>query len=119
MDAIQVQSTSTPAYNLSIPSGSTGPDVVVLVRTIQVGSTKTEPEEDMSQLNDILQRLGNVENKVGTIGNDLATITERVSHLPTKTAVYSIAGTFLVGALGALWWVVQQFLAPLLSLMQV
>lgn len=119
MDAIQVQSTSIPAYVVPVPSCSTGQGVVVLVRTVHVGSTNYEPEENMTQLNDILQRLGNVENRVGAMGNDLATITERVKHLPTKTIVYSIAGTFLLGTIAALWWIVQQFLSPILAAIQI
>ena len=115
MDAMQVQSTSVATYVYPVPSGSTGQNVVVLVRTVGVGSTSKASEDDMTQMNDVLQRLGNVERDVSIVKTDVAGIKERLNHMPTNTQMYSLAGFFLLAAIGVLWWIVQQFLQPILA----
>lgn len=69
----------------------------------------------MTHMNDVLQRLGNVERDVSILKSDVTGIKERLTHMPTNAQMFAIAGVFLIAAIGALWWIVQQFLQPILA----
>ncbi|WP_141057460.1 hypothetical protein [Stenotrophomonas rhizophila] len=45
----------------------------------------------------------------------LATIKERLDHMPTKLNMWAAVATIVLPVGAALWWVVQQYLGPLLS----
>lgn len=63
----------------------------------------------MTQMNDVLQRLGNVERDVSSLKSDVAGIKERLTHMPTKHEIALIIGAGGAVLFGATWWVIGTY----------
>ncbi|HXP00576.1 MAG TPA: hypothetical protein VN813_08730 [Luteibacter sp.] len=72
-------------------------------------ATRTEVGEIGARVAVIEDRMERLATKAA-----LAVFEERMSHTATKTWVLGGVITILAGLLGAVWWIVQQYLAPLL-----
>jgi hypothetical protein len=63
-------------------------------------------------------RLGGVEGRLSGVEGRLGVVEERLSHTATKTWVLGCAVALLLatlsGTLGGVWWIVQQYIGPLL-----
>jgi hypothetical protein len=63
-------------------------------------------------------RLGAVEGRLCGVEGRLGVVEERLSHTATKTWVLGCAVALLLatlsGTLGGVWWIVQQYIGPLL-----
>jgi hypothetical protein len=60
-------------------------------------------------------RIAKLEDHVGKLREDVATGTERLKHVATKAWVMGGVIIVLLGILGAVWWMAQQYLAPILA----
>ena len=49
-----------------------------------------------------------------TLGSDVAVIKERLTHIPTKLGMWAAVGLVVASVGGGLWWIVQQYLGPIL-----
>ena len=83
-----------------------------VLRTITTVSSEGESPPMSDKLNEIDGRLRTVET-------DVATIKERLNHMPTTvgmwTALLGVVVPVGVAVVGVLWWVIQSSLAPLLE----
>lgn len=48
-------------------------------------------------------------------GNDLAGIKSQLEHVPTKLNMWTAVAAIILPVAGGIWWIVQQYLGPLLS----
>jgi hypothetical protein len=67
---------------------------------------------------DLAGRLSFAEENLADVRRRLAVVEERLSHTATKSwvlgcAVAVLAGS-LVGTLGGFWWIIQQYIGPLM-----
>jgi hypothetical protein len=53
-------------------------------------------------------------SEVREVAGRVAVVEERMSHMATKAWVLSGFAAVLVAVLGGFWWIVQQYLSPLL-----
>jgi hypothetical protein len=60
-------------------------------------------------------RIAKLEDHVGTIREDVATIKERLKHVATKAWILGGVIAVLLAILGAMWWMAQQYLGPILQ----
>lgn len=65
-------------------------------------------------MEDLLRRVGNLEQSGTQIRERLSTIEERLSHTATKAWVMGGAIVVLIAILGGFWWMAQQYLGPIL-----
>jgi hypothetical protein len=69
-------------------------------------------------LRDLTRGMGFVEDNAAEVHRRVAVVEERLSHAATKSWVLGCAvGVFaagLTGTLGGFWWIVQQYMGPLL-----
>lgn len=70
--------------------------------------TEGPPEIDMEKLSEIDGRLRTVENAVTRIETKL-------DHMPTTLQMWAAVAAVLIPVAGALWWVVQAYLGPILE----
>jgi len=70
--------------------------------------TDGPPRVDMEKLNEIDGRLRTVENAVTRIETKL-------DHMPTTLQMWAAVAAVVVPVAGALWWVVQTYLGPILE----
>lgn len=73
-----------------------------------IGTTGRPPELDMEKINEIDGRLRTVETSITRIETKL-------EHMPTTLQMWSAVLFVLLPVGGALWWVVQTYLAPILE----
>lgn len=73
-----------------------------------------EPPHD-GGMEDLLRRVGNLEQSGTQIRERLSTIEERLSHTATKAWVMGGAIVVLIAILGGFWWMAQQYLGPILQ----
>lgn len=73
-----------------------------------IGRGNDDEGAGMDKLNEIETRLRGVENSVTRID-------ERLTHMPTTLAMWGAVVAVLVPVGIALWWIVQQYLAPILA----
>lgn len=69
--------------------------------------------EMMCVLGERMRRLA-TRSEVRELAGRVAVLEERMSHTATKAWVLGGAVAVLVGVLGGFWWIVQQYLSPLL-----
>jgi len=62
----------------------------------------------------IAVRMAGVEMSVMDLSGRVSVLEERISHTATKTWVLGGVVATLLAMVGAFWWIVQQYLAPLL-----
>jgi hypothetical protein len=71
-----------------------------------------------TRLSAVETRIGAVELRLGAVECQLGVVEERLSHTATKTWVLGCAVALLIamltGTLGGVWWMLQQYIAPLL-----
>ena len=71
-----------------------------------------------ASVRDLGGRLAFADENIADARRRLAVIEERVSHTATKSWVLGCAAALLVatlgGTLGGFWWIVQQYIGPLL-----
>jgi len=70
-----------------------------------------QPDEEA----DMQERLAEVERNVSDVKATLARIEVKVDNCVTKAQLASYAFLGVLGVLGAGWWVVQQYLSPILQ----
>ncbi|WP_107909778.1 hypothetical protein [Luteibacter sp. OK325] len=70
------------------------------------------------RLGAVEDRLAGVEGRLGVVEGRLAVVEERLGHTATKAWVLGCAAALLIGmltgTLGGFWWIVQQYIGPLL-----
>lgn len=59
-------------------------------------------------------RMDRLEVRMAAVETSVSVLEERVSHTATKTWVLGGVVATLLAMVGAFWWIVQQYLAPLL-----
>lgn len=72
--------------------------------------------------NDMSERISRLETQMDRLQSEVtdlrigvARIDERLGHMPTSAAMLTYFGVALVAILAGAWWVVQQYLAPILA----
>lgn len=110
------------AWNSTPPTFTrNGPNTAELAINYYGGGTRvvfqSVPSEGPNKMNesDILSRLGSVERTLGDVRTDVAAIKNQVSHVATRAWVLGGVITSLLMVGGALIWVVQQYLGPLMK----
>lgn len=73
-----------------------------------ISSSAPPPEADMTELSKIDDRLRGVEI-------DVAAIKTQLTHIPTKLNMWTAFAASVITVGGALWWVVQAYLGPILA----
>lgn len=58
---------------------------------------------------------GGVAESIAQSRERLVTIETRLEHMPTKLEMWLGVGAILLTAGGGLWWLVQQYLGPMLA----
>lgn len=69
-------------------------------------------QRDVSEMRAALVKLG---DSSAAMQGDMSAIRERMTHMPTKLAMWAAVGAVVVTVGGGLWWIVQQYLGPLLT----
>ena len=71
-----------------------------------------------ASVRDLAGRLNFAEEDIADVRRRLAVIEERLSHTATKSCVLGCAVALLAatlsGTLGGVWWILQQYIGPLL-----
>lgn len=66
-------------------------------------------------ISDLAGRVGRIEAAITTITADVGALRADMKHVATKTWVLGGVAAVLVAILGAAWWMVQQYLGPILQ----
>lgn len=61
------------------------------------------------------QALFKVADEMSAARVELATIKERLDHMPTKLSMWTAVAAIVFPVGAGLWWIVQQYLGPLLA----
>lgn len=69
-------------------------------------------QRDVAEMRGSLDRLNNT---TASIQTDLAVVKERLNHMPTTVAMWGAVAAVLIPIGAALWWIVQQYLGPILT----
>ncbi|WP_077445388.1 hypothetical protein [Rhodanobacter sp. C05] len=64
---------------------------------------------------DMLARIAQLEQHCSDLRVDVATIKERLNHVATKAWIMGGVVIVLLGILGGVWWMAQQYLGPILQ----
>jgi hypothetical protein len=85
---------------------------------VRLGVTDTRMNAIDCRFDAVENRLCGVEGRLGGVEGRLSVVEERLSHTATKTWVLGCAVALLLatlsGTLGGVWWIVQQYIGPLL-----
>jgi hypothetical protein len=85
---------------------------------VRLGVTDTRMNAIDCRFDAVENRLCGVEGRLGGVEGRLGVVEERLSHTATKTWVLGCAVALLLatlsGTLGGVWWIVQQYIGPLL-----
>ncbi len=75
-----------------------------------------EIKSELKSMNEALRSFGNdVNGEFRDVSRDVSTIKERLGHTPTTLQMWAAVAATLVPIAGALWWIVQQYLGPILA----
>jgi hypothetical protein len=84
----------------------------------RLGTVETRFGAVETRLGAVESRLGAVESRLGAVEGRLGVVEERLGHTATKAWVLGCAVALLIGmltgTLGGFWWIVQQYIGPLL-----
>jgi hypothetical protein len=85
---------------------------------VRLGVTDTRMNAIDCRFDAVENRLCGVEGRLVGVDGRLGVVEERLSHTATKTWVLGCAVALLLatlsGTLGGVWWIVQQYIGPLL-----
>ncbi|MGY3229448.1 hypothetical protein ACVWWJ_000932 [Luteibacter sp. HA06] len=85
---------------------------------VRLGVTDTRMNAIDCRFDAVDNRLCGVEGRLSGVEGRLGVVEERLSHTATKTWVLGCAVALLLatlsGTLGGVWWIVQQYIGPLL-----
>nr|WP_312953381.1 hypothetical protein [Stenotrophomonas pavanii] len=75
-----------------------------------------EIKADLKTTNEALRGFGNeVNGELRGLATDVAAVKERLAHTPTTLQMWGAVAAIIAPIGAALWWIVQQYLGPLLS----
>lgn len=75
-----------------------------------------EIKAELRSMNEALRSFGkDVNGELRGLSGDVSTVKERLSHTPTTLQMWVAVAATLVPLGGALWWIVQQYLGPILA----
>lgn len=101
-----------------LPYASAASSVTIVQPRATSGSQDLERDAGVTDASDIKERLRAVEGGVSALNVSVARIETTLQHMPTTWKAIGIVAAGVVAAvtpvLGALWWIAQQFLEPLL-----
>lgn len=76
----------------------------------------SEIKSELKSINEALRVFGNdVNGEFRRVSGDVATVKERQTHTPTTLQMWVAVAGVLIPTGGALWWIVQQYLGPILA----
>jgi hypothetical protein len=84
----------------------------------RLGAVETGLNALGTQIGTVETRVGRLETQLVGVDSRLSVVEERLSHTATKTWVLGCAIALLLatlsGTLGGVWWIIQQYVGPLL-----
>ena len=86
--------------------------------SVSLGVEEASLREMLTVLSERMKHLA-TRAELREVSGRMAVLEERVSHMPTKAWVLSsfvaLLAAVLTAVLGGFWWIVQQYLSPLLQ----
>jgi len=81
----------------------------------RIAKLQSDVEYIQRDVGEMRQAMVKVADEVSAARVELATIKERLEHMPTKLSMWTAVAAIVLPVGAGLWWIVQQYLGPLLS----
>jgi len=62
-----------------------------------------------------MEKLNEIDGRLRTVENAVTRIETKLDHMPTTLQMWAAVAAVVVPVAGALWWVVQTYLGPILE----
>lgn len=95
-----------------IPAGAPRQDGPMETRTAKLETATDYVQRSVAAVRDSVSK---VETSLSDVRERIVKIETRIEHMPTKLEMWAGVGAIIVAVGGALWWIVQQYLGPILA----
>lgn len=81
----------------------------------RVAKLETVAEYIQRDVGELRDSVSSMKSDISSMKERLATIEEKLGHMPTKLGMWTAVALVLISVGGGVWWMVQQYLGPLLA----